>query len=59
MYKCSKCGKGVLVVEGNAPVRICECVVDVTLPSGEIVQKPAAITLELDVVMKGKSQFKV
>lgn len=59
MYKCSKCGKGVLVIEGNDPVRICDCKVEVTLPSGEVIQKPAAITLELDVVMKGKSQFNV
>lgn len=59
MYKCSKCNKGVLVIEGKEPIRGCDCKVEVTLPSGEVIQKPAAITLELDVVMKGKSQFNV
>ena len=59
MYKCSKCNKGVLVIEGNAPVRICECVVDVTLPSGEIIKKNAPIIMELEGHAYGKSQFKV
>jgi len=58
MYKCSKCGKGVLVIEGKPPIRNCDCKVEVKSSSGEITYKPAAITLELDVVLKGKSQFK-
>jgi hypothetical protein len=59
MYKCSKCNKGVLVVEGNAPVRICECKVEVTLPSGEVIEKNAPIIMELEGRAYGKSQFSV
>jgi len=59
MYKCSKCSKGVLVVQGNEPVRICECKVEVTLPSGEVIEKNAPIIMELEGHAYGKSQFKV
>ncbi len=59
MYKCSKCEKGVLVIEGNAPIRICNCKVKVTLSSGEVIEKPAPIICGLEGEAKGKSQFKV
>lgn len=59
MYKCSECKKGVLVIEGNAPVRICECKVEVTLPSGEVIEKNAPIIMELEGHAYGKSQFSV
>ncbi len=59
MYKCSKCNKGVLVIEGNAPIKICDCKVEVTLPSGEVIEKNAPIIMELEGHAYGKSQFNV
>lgn len=59
MYKCSKCNKGVLVIEGSDPIRICDCKVEVTLPSGEVIEKKASIICDLEGTAKGKSQFNV
>jgi len=58
MYKCSKCNKGVLVIEGKAPVRICDCKVEITLPSGEVITKTAPIICDMEGKAYGRSQFK-
>jgi len=49
MYKCSKCGKGVLVKDLPEPIRACNC----TKADGT----PATITLEVEGNAYGKSQF--
>lgn len=59
MYKCSKCNRGILVIEGNAPVRICDCKVEVTLLSGEVIEKNAPIIMEMEGNAYGKSRFRV
>jgi hypothetical protein len=58
MYKCSKCGKGVLVIENQEPVRICDCKVTIELPSGEVKEKLAPIICDMEGTAYGRSQFK-
>lgn len=58
MYKCSKCGKGVLVIENHEPVRICDCKVTIELPSGEKKEKNAPIICDMEGTAYGRSQFK-
>jgi hypothetical protein len=58
MYKCSKCNKGVLVIENQPPIRICDCKVTIELPSGEVQEKSAPIIMEMEGNAYGKSQFK-
>lgn len=56
MYKCSKCGKGVLVKDLKEPIRACNCTQEV-LVDGKKVIKPAAIIAEMEGHAYGKSQF--
>jgi len=70
MYKCSKCGLGVLVKDLPEPIRKCNCLVQVERkPSGWIeklqsffgikfyIIKKAPITCDLDGHAYGRSQF--
>ena len=50
MYKCSKCGKGVLVKDFQEPIRICKCV-------KEDGRTPATIVIEMEVIAKGNSKL--
>ena len=56
MYKCSKCGKGVLVTNLPEPIRACNCTQEVVL-EGVTVTKPAAIIADLEGTAYGRSQF--
>jgi hypothetical protein len=51
MYKCSKCGKGVLVKDLPTPIRACNCTKDDGVT-------PATIVLEMEGEMYGKSDLK-
>lgn len=51
MYKCSKCGLGVLVKDLPEPIRKCKC----TKEDGIT---PATIVLDMEGKAEGKSQFK-
>lgn len=51
MYKCSKCGLGVLVKDLPAPIRKCNC----TKEDGIT---PATIIIDISATAEGKSQFK-
>lgn len=56
MYKCSKCGKGVLVRDLPEPIRACNCTQEVVI-NNEAVVKPATIIMELEGTAYGRSQF--
>ena len=56
MYKCSKCGKGVLVKDLQEPIRACNCKQEVIV-NGKKVEKPSAIIMEMEGHAYGKSQF--
>lgn len=57
MYKCSNCGKGVLVKDLPEPIRACNCTREVIV-DGNVVVKPAAIVLDMEGTAYGRSQFK-
>jgi len=57
MYKCSVCGKGVLVKDLPEPVRACNCKREVVV-DGKLVEKPSAIILDMEGTAYGRSQFK-
>lgn len=56
MYKCSVCGKGVLVKDLPVPIRACNCTQTIIL-DGKTETKPSSIVLEIEAVAQGKSQF--
>lgn len=56
MYTCSKCGKGVLVVGMESPIRACNCTQEVIV-DGKTIIKPAAIAVEMAGQANGKSRF--
>ena len=56
MYKCSKCGKGVLVRDLPEPIRACNCTQEVIV-DGVTIVKPATIIMDLEGHAYGKSQF--
>lgn len=70
MYKCSVCGKGVLVRDLPAPIRICKCTVKKERkPEGFVeklkaffgkkyyIERLAPISCDMDGHAYGKSQF--
>lgn len=59
MYKCKECGMGVMVTGLPKPVKMCDCKVKVTLESGEVIEKPAAIIMDMEATAYGRSQFKM
>lgn len=56
MYKCSVCGKGVLVRDLPEPIRACNCTQEKNI-DGSIVIVPASIVMEMEGTAYGKSQF--
>lgn len=50
MYKCSKCGKGVIVIPNQEPIRACTCKKE----DGTL----ATIIIDISATAEGKSQFK-
>lgn len=57
MYKCSVCGKGVLVKDLIEPIRACNCTQDKII-NGVKVTKPSTIIIEMEGTAYGRSQFK-
>lgn len=57
MYKCSNCGRGVLVKDLPEPIRACNCTREVVV-DGKTVTKPSAIILDMEATAYGKGQFK-
>ena len=57
MYKCSKCGKGVLVEGLEKPIRVCSCTQEIIV-DGKTITKPSAIIADMEGTAYGKSQFK-
>lgn len=56
MYKCSQCGKGVLVQGLETPIRACNCTQEVIVDNVTIT-KPASIVADLEGTAYGRSQF--
>lgn len=57
MYKCSVCGKAVLVKDLPEPVRACKCTQE-KIVNGEKVIAPSTIIADMEGSAYGKSQFK-
>lgn len=57
MYKCSVCGKGVLVKDLPEPIRACNCTQEKVV-NGEKVIKPSSIIMDMEATAYGRSQFK-
>lgn len=57
MYKCSVCGKGVLVKDLPEPIRACNCTQE-KIVNGEKVVAPSAIIADMEGTAYGRSQFK-
>lgn len=51
MYKCSKCGTGILVKDLSEPIRKCNCKKDDGIT-------PSTIIIDMSAVAEGKCQFK-
>jgi hypothetical protein len=50
MYKCSVCGKAVIVEGVTTPIRACNC--------KKADGTPSTIVVDMDATAKGRSQFK-
>jgi len=70
MYKCGKCGMGVLVKDLPSPIRVCKCMVSVERKPITFIEKiksffgkkfytekQAPIIMEMEGKAYGKSQF--
>lgn len=57
MYKCSKCGKGVLVKDLPEPIRACNCTQEIVV-DGKTITKPSAIIADMEGTAYGRSQFR-
>jgi len=57
MYKCSVCGKGVLVKDLPEPIRACNCTQEKVV-NGDRIIKPASITMDIEAIAYGRSRFK-
>jgi hypothetical protein len=55
MYKCSVCGKGVLVKDLPEPIRACNCTQEKII-NGEKVIKLSSIILDMNATAFGKSK---
>jgi hypothetical protein len=56
MYKCSVCGKGVLVEGLEKPIRACNCIQEIVV-DGKTITKSSAIIADMEGTAYGKSQF--